>query len=60
MKNIEIRVKLWDVKIIHNLNFHVDKFLHFFFWMLRSHYQAELRRQRMYDEKKPKILSVSL
>jgi len=31
MKNIEIRVKLWDVKIIHNLNFHVDKFLLFFF-----------------------------
>lgn len=31
----------------------------FFFWMLRSHYQAELT-QRMYDEKKPKILSGSL
>ena len=31
MKNVEIKVKLWDVKIIHNLNFHVDSFLHFFF-----------------------------
>ena len=26
MKNVEIKVKLWDVKIIHNLNFHVDRF----------------------------------
>lgn len=33
MKNVEIRVKLWDVKIIHNLNFHVDSFLHFFFFL---------------------------
>lgn len=63
MKNIEIRIKLWDVKIIHNFNFHVDNVLHFFFFwggMLCSHYQAELRRQRMYDEKKPKTLSGSL
>ena len=34
MKNVEIKVKLWDVKIIHNLNFHVDSFLHFFFFFL--------------------------
>lgn len=33
MKNVEIKVKLWDVKIIHNLNFHVDSFLHFFFFL---------------------------